>query len=292
MLQLGLLLPVKDPQLDAPALVELARRAESAGFDAVFAPEATTYEATSLLGAVAVATARVRIGTAVIPVPLRSPALTAMGAASLASLSGGRFVLGLGSGHRDLVEGWHGLPFAAGADVLRAHVEAVRRELEGRAEVPIHLGALAPSSLRAAGQVADGVLLTYVPPGYLDQVLSYVREAGRRPEIVLIVPVQISDDVTAGREAARAELAAYFDKRFYRRMFAAAGFDEPSDDLLDSVYLVGGVESCARRLAEYGDHGVDTVLVYPQGRYGDRESALAGHTRALTISSSSMARMR
>ena len=95
---------------DPRTIADEARALESAGLDMAWVPEAYSFDAVSLLGYLAASTTRVEIGSGILPVYTRTPTLTAMTAASLDALSGGRFILGLGVSGPQVIEGWHGSP--------------------------------------------------------------------------------------------------------------------------------------------------------------------------------------
>src|SRR5207247_2385117 len=108
-MKLGLNLPYEG-SLAFPEAVELARRAEALGFESVWMPEAYGTDAVSILGALAARTQRIRLGTGIVNVFSRTPALLAQTAATLDLISGGRFILGLGTSGHQVVSGWHGMP--------------------------------------------------------------------------------------------------------------------------------------------------------------------------------------
>ena len=123
--RLAITLPL--PFLSARECVELARRAEEDwGYDAIWLAETSGPDSFSLAGAVAAVTSRIQFGTAIVPVYNRSPAVLAMSAASLADLSGGRFVLGLGSSSHAIIEGWNGIPFELPLTRVRESVAVIR----------------------------------------------------------------------------------------------------------------------------------------------------------------------
>ena len=252
--RLGFVLPApQDPHLSALDLVDLGKLAEASGYDDVFTPEGMGYEAMSLLGAIAVSTRRVRIGTAITGQPLRSPALTAMGSVTLDLLSEGRFVLGLGIGHRTIVETWHGIPFTPERARLREYVKLVREIATGheiahegehyrcsgpgllmrpyRPNLPVYLATLAFSSMELAGEIADGLFASYTPLAYLEEGVERARRAaeaaGRDPdafEACCFVHVQVTDSPAEAREVARARVAWRANLANYNKVFARAGF--------------------------------------------------------------------
>ncbi|MFD0267515.1 LLM class flavin-dependent oxidoreductase [Streptomyces sp. NPDC127106] len=186
---------------------ELAVAAERLGYDVALAPEGYRSDAASVLGLVAGRTERIALGSGVMQIPARSPALAALTAATLQSLSGGRFRLGLGVSNPDVSEGWYGVPFAEPLGRTREYVEIVRQALtgdpvryEGRhyrlpssgsgaaplhvitepagAPVPVYLGAVGPRNLALAGEIADGWIGVFATPEQVAESVGHIA-AGR-----------------------------------------------------------------------------------------------------------------
>src|ERR1700694_636292 len=109
-MKLGLNLPYEGT-LAFPEAVELAQRAEALGFESVWMPEAYGIDAVSILGALAARTERIQLGTGIVNICSRTPALHAQTAASLGLISGGRFILGLVTSGNQVITGWHGVAF-------------------------------------------------------------------------------------------------------------------------------------------------------------------------------------
>lgn len=282
MARLGVVLPAQDPNLSARDLVELARRIEAAGYTSVYLPEAWCWDALGVLSGIAMATERVEIGTAIVTLPVRTPALTAMGALTVDSLSNGRHVLGLGTGHRRLVETWHGLEFEPRLQRMREYVAIVRgivaredmhfegryyRCVDGRLDVeplrrhiPIYVAALGLETMKLAGEIADGLLPYYATPDYVVRCVEAVAEGARRVgrdpaevEIALMIPTWVTDDPAAAREVARSQIAWYNNFEFYNRMFRAAGFVEEADALRDAWARVNADPELRDRWGESRD---------------------------------------
>lgn len=200
----GVTLPVEDG-LAAAEYVRLAQLAERSGYDAVLAGEVAGPEVFSLLGMIAARTSSIRIGSGIVGCYARPPALTAMGFATLASCAPGRVIAGLGASSPIIVEGWYGRPFGQPVATVREFIAVLRQALSGSrvsfagqalrsdgfratmippAPVPVLLAAMNPAMLRLAGQAADGVYLTWTPPGEVAGRLARVRDgerAARRP---------------------------------------------------------------------------------------------------------------
>jgi probable F420-dependent oxidoreductase len=259
--QLAITLPL--PFLSARECVELARRAEEEwGYDAIWLAETSGPDSFSLAGAVAAVTSRVRIGTAIVPVYNRSPAVLAMSAASLAEISGGRFVLGLGSSSHAIVEGWNGIPFELPLTRVRESVAVIRQALaggrtdfEGRTlrsrgfrlpsapdpPPPIYLAALREKMLGLAGEIGEGLIVNLFPATALPQILSAYRAGaaavGRDAsgdEVVCRFQVGVGDDVAAARNLVRMVFASYVAQPVYNRYFAWCGFEEEARAVADA----------------------------------------------------------
>lgn len=174
----------------SPDPIALATRAEAVGFDSVWVSEAWGSDAVSLLAWIGARTERVALGTAILPIGSRTPALLAQTAATLDLLSGGRLILGLGVSGPQVMEGWHGVPFARPVTRTRETVEVIRQilrrqaklEYEGdtvrlpmaggtglgkplklmlrppRPEIPIYIASIGPQNTALAAEIADGWL--------------------------------------------------------------------------------------------------------------------------------------
>ena len=259
----GLILPPQDPNVGPNDLVDLAKLAEDTVYDAAFFPEAFAWDAISVMTAVAAATSRIELGTAILTLPVRTPAMTAMGAATVDAVSGGRFNLGLGMGHRRMITTYHGLEFTPKIKRMREYVEIIRAIIAGEAmqyeceylrsadaqfggvpvrrEIPIYIAVLHLDTMRLAGRIADGILPWYATPSWLERCLEELhasaRKAGRDPsaiDVALMIPVWVTDEPAASREIARSQMAWYNNFEFYNRMFHAAGFEEEADALQEA----------------------------------------------------------
>jgi F420-dependent oxidoreductase-like protein len=223
----------------------LAREADRLGYAVCWAAEAYGSDAATVLSWVAAQTERIDIGSAVFQIPARTPAMTAMTAATLDSLSGGRFRLGLGVSGPQVSEGWHGVPFKAPLARTREYVDIVRMALsrqrvayEGRYfqlplpdgpgkklqltvhpvrdHIPLYLAAVGPKNLELAGEIADGWLAVFFSPQFAGEQLVAI-EAGRKLagkdltgfDVVPTVPVVVDDDVERAAEHVRWYAALY-----------------------------------------------------------------------------------
>src|SRR5262245_31940185 len=166
-----------------------------------------------------------------------------MTAATLDHVSGGRAILGLGIGHKQMVPAQHGVPFDRPLGRIREHVETVRVLVRGdsgprrldfiaeRAYLPIYLAALGPQMCRLAGEIADGVLLNWATPEFAARATAEVRRgaerAGRDPaavDVACYIRAAVGDDAKAVRRAVGEETARYVALDFYRQMLDESGF--------------------------------------------------------------------
>lgn len=276
------------------ASLEFVREAERLGADSVWVPEAWMYDALTPLGYVAAITERIRLGTAVVQIGARTPAMLAMSALALQRMSDGRFVLGLGTSGPQVMEGWHGVRFGRPVTRTRETIEIVRRvaagerltyygevhtlplpESQGRAlrspvggvVVPIHVAAMGPANLRLTGAVADGWIGTAFMPEsadtYLDLIDEGARSAGRSIEDVelnVAVGLEFTEDI---EEAGARHAAGYAftigamgssSTNFYNRAFARQGFAEDIDEVR-RLWASGDREAAGRRVpVEIGLH--------------------------------------
>ena len=243
-----------DPQLSPQDYLDLARLAEEGGYESLWMTEGAGRDALTLLTSMAVVTQKLNVATGILPIFGRTPVITAMSASGLAAVSGGRFILGLGVGNRSSVERAHGIPFQRPVTRLRETITIVRRLLDGEqvtfngrvfqvadvslgasgpsGRVPIYIAALGPRMLELAGEMADGVLLSWAPAGYLAEATEQVRrgavKAGRDPseiDIAGYVRVAVADDLAPARAALQREIGRYAGNPFYRAFFRQMGFE-------------------------------------------------------------------
>jgi F420-dependent oxidoreductase-like protein len=244
-------------------VVAFARAAESCGYEAIFVPEAWGRDAFVTLGALARSTYRIGLGTGIVNVYSRTPALLAMAAVTLDELSGGRAILGLGTSGQRVVEGWHGVPMGRPLRRLREATEAVRAIVSGsrrgysgetlsvapgfavtlprpRDRIPIFHASLTPRAIRQCAEVADGWLPYFASPETLRVDLVVIEEtlrgAGRERAAFTVapfLPVIVTGDEATARAVLRRHLAFYVGGmgRFYREAVARHHFAETAEDV-------------------------------------------------------------
>jgi F420-dependent oxidoreductase-like protein len=231
--------------------LDMARvlEAERLGYDSVWTAEAYGSDAVTPAAFIAARTERIHVGTAIMQIGGRTPAATAMTAMTLDALSNGRFRLGLGVSNPQVVEGWHGQPFAKPLVRTREYVSVVRailaREkpvefagecyqipyrgpeatglgkplksiLHGRADLPIYLAAIGPRNVALTAEIADGWIPTFFSPRRMAMFREWLdegfRKRGARParfDVMPSVGVVVGEDVDACRRPVKARLALY-----------------------------------------------------------------------------------
>jgi F420-dependent oxidoreductase-like protein len=225
--------------------LEIVLEAERLGFDSVWASEAYGSDAATVLGWLAGATTRIKLGSAIFQMPGRSAAMTAMTAATIDQLSGGRMLLGIGSSGPQVAEGWHGQRFGGQLQRTREYVAVVRMALArervefhgetldlplpdgpGKAlkltispvaeRIPIYLAAIGPKNTALAGEIADGWIPMLLSPEHVGEARTLLEEGAARGgrslggfDIAPSVNMLISEDVDAARDAVRPLIALY-----------------------------------------------------------------------------------
>lgn len=296
---------------NAPEFVEQVRQAEAAGIPTAWTTIGGAGGADPLTVAAAAipATARIRIGTAIIPTWPRHPVALASQALALHQLGPGRLRLGIGPSHEPSMVGTYGVEWRKPLLHLREYLESLRAlfdsaavDFEGEhvtaharwrepAQVELVASALRPRSFELCGELADGAISWMCPRQYLvDEALPALRrgaeQAGRAmPPLIAHVPAMVSEDREAVRDLARKQLGFYGRVPFYRAMFQRAGFEtgesEYSDALLDDLVVSGTEEQVRAGLRRYLDEGCGEVLAAPLVDPGDREGSIARAFRAI-----------
>ncbi|MBK5306500.1 MAG: LLM class F420-dependent oxidoreductase [Frankiaceae bacterium] len=271
-LPLNLALPVK-------GFVDVAARAEAAGYDRLWVAEAGNNDAFGLLTAVALGTSTVGLATGVVPIYTRTPSLMAQCAGTLQDASGGRFTLGVGVSSKTIVERWNGVPYDKPLGRIKEYVEVVRQLLDGQRvdhegtyydvhgyflmmnnpqpPPPIILGALNPQMLRAGGEVADGVCLNWIGAHAVADALALVKDGSRDTTNAVFVRVCVTDDVDSVRRWARREVMSYVTVPAYRTAFGVQGW---SDVTMKAMELWDGGDRKGAA-ASLPDEFLDTLVV-------------------------------
>jgi alkanesulfonate monooxygenase SsuD/methylene tetrahydromethanopterin reductase-like flavin-dependent oxidoreductase (luciferase family) len=295
-------------------IVRVARHAEDIGLDRVDVAEGWTHDSLILLAELAARTSRIALGTSIISVWGRTPATMALGAAGLQRCSEGRFSLGIGAGSPPLAEGFHGLRWHRPLAHLRETLVAVRALLGGdrlpqpapgaralrlgvapESPVPILLAALAPGSVRLAGELADGWTPFLWARSRIGDGRALLQDGEQRSDAStptrasLGVPVALGSDEASARQLAAWWLSTYLTRMgpLYPRMLgerfgmsaavhavldAADGNAPPelpasAEELAQDVTLFGAYDRAGDTIAAWFAAGADDVnLVLPPGR--------------------------
>jgi alkanesulfonate monooxygenase SsuD/methylene tetrahydromethanopterin reductase-like flavin-dependent oxidoreductase (luciferase family) len=284
---------------DFQASLRHVQLADELGYDSVWVTNNVTREAFVLLTAYACNTKRIAVGTDIVQIHTRHPAVMAQQALSLNDISGGRFRLGLGVSHAPNIEGALGLRMGRPLELMREYVGILRQAFAGpvnhegqnfrvcwdytmpRKPPPLYIAALNPRMLELAGEIADGVLLWLPPVDYVrDTVVPRVRAGRDRAgksldgfEIICPVPAAVVDDPSAGWESFRTELVRYCNLPFYQKEFRNAGYGVEVDAFLqekavpqrlaEALGVCGSAAEVRSMVSRFVSAGVTLPLIRP-----------------------------
>jgi len=241
-------------QLPMDAIPDLARAAEAHGFDCAWGGEANNKDPTVMLSAIAAVTTRLKVGSAIYHILGRTPATLALQAMGLDELSGGRFLLGIGSSNPTIAK-WHGQSFDRPLSRIQEYIEITRAAMRGEKlnfegkfftaqnfkmafkpsgrSIPIYVAAFGPKMTRLAGRISDGVLINMANPTEISRIAAEVKagalEAGKDPakmEIICKVRCSIAPNYSVAREALSHALTYYALADYYRDLLGRMGFAE------------------------------------------------------------------
>jgi F420-dependent oxidoreductase-like protein len=292
-LQLGLHIGYWGLGLDAAQQLELVREAERLGYDSVWTAEAYGSDAVTILAWLAPQTERIKLGSAILQMPGRSAAMTAMTAATLDQLSGGRVLLGIGTSGPQVAEGWHGQRFGRQLQRTREYVEVVRMALRrervvydgetlqlplpdgpGKAlkltiapvqeRIPVYIAAIGPRNTTLTAEIADGWIPTLFSPEHVEEFRplleqGFARAGGGKSldgfDIAPQVQTLVSDDLEGARDAMRPFLALY-----------VGGMGSREQNFYNALVRRYGFEDAAQRVQD----------LYLDGRKEEAAAALPG----------------
>ena len=283
--------------------LDIAQTAESLGYDSVWTAEAYGSDAATVLAWLAAGTSRIKLGAGIFQIPARSAAMTAMTAATIDNLSGGRMILGLGSSGPQVSEGFHGVRFARQLQRTREYVAVVRMAL-AREKIEFHGETIElplPDGPGKALKLTIRPVQPSIPILLAGRVLAHAlrgpleegaAKAGRSLDDFRVCPsvnVLISDDLENARHAMRPILALYVggmgskEQNFYNRLMVSYGFERAAeevqelylagrkteamfalpDEFIDLVTIVGPRDRAKAKIKAFQDAGVDTLIVWP-----------------------------
>ncbi len=312
-----------------PAILQ---EAESLGYSSLWIAEVSGPDAFVSLAAVALRTSRAELAHGVVPIQIRTPGAMAMGYLTINELSGGRVIAGLGVSSPIIVERWHGASYRKPVTAMRECVTIMRQLFtEGRSKFAgeiykcdfrltmprtakrppkIYLGTLNPPMLRLAGEIADGVLMNYSPPGAIAPMLAEIRRgaerAGRNPadiDIGIYARICITPDEDKAVHAFKRELASYAFVDSYNKMFARYGLadefeevrklwtagkrevapDAISDASARKIALFGNEKAGRDFIASFRAAGVTNPVVFPIGPASTHARDYPATMRALAV---------
>ena len=298
--------------LPAADFVAVARETEARGYHAAWTGEAAGYDAITLMATIATHTERLHVGSAVVPVQTRTPVVLGQSAATLSHLAPGRVLLGIGLSSKIIVGDWHGLAFAPSLQQIREAVQVIRMIASGERvnfegkfyrvknfrlaaappspPVRVVLAALGPEMLELAGEIADGVVLNWIPPETVPVSIEHLeagaKKAGRTLgnfEIASFIRTCVTDEAGAAREALARDITGYATVDAYANFFRNAGFAEEVDlvnaawragdrsgavkqvsaRFLDGLGVVGPEAFCRERIAEFARAGLTQPVIVP-----------------------------
>ncbi|HEX9820870.1 MAG TPA: LLM class F420-dependent oxidoreductase [Methylomirabilota bacterium] len=327
-MRLGIVLAGFTP-LPLADFVAAAREAEARGYHTAWLGEVAGYDALVMSTVVATHTERLHVANGVLPVQTRTPVVLGMAVASLNHLAPGRFALGLGLSSKVIVEQWHGLSFSPALAQIREAVEIVRKvaggehvSVEGKfyrvkgfrltgpppaAPVRVYLAALGPEMLELAGEIADGVLLNWIPPEAVPASIAHLETGARRAgrtlagfEIASFVRTCVTDDPAAARETLARDVTGYATVDVYQAFFRTAGYADEveavsaawgagdragavkriSPRMLDGLGVVGDETFCRARIGEFARTGLTQPVIVPFAPAAADRAALLRTLRA------------
>ena len=305
-MRIGLGLPPLGMSMDICS--DIVQQAEARGFDSVWVGEAWGSETCTMVGALLARSQRIHIGTGIVSLYLRPPTLTAMQAATLDLIAPGRARLGIGVSTRN-INTFHGVPWDFPVSRTREYVALLRRLLAGERvsyegrfyrpkgfqlsipapkQLPVYLAAVNPHMLQLAGEIADGILLAWLParqvPYSVAEIAKGAARAGRRLEDIDIgcyVHTMVTDDRAHTLKQLRRVLVGYCQANTYIQGFRRFGYsdildevhaywragDRPQaeaaipDTMVEELYIFGTAQECRAQLETFTQGGVSLPIV-------------------------------
>ena len=307
--------------LGPAAVTDIAKTAQDIGYESFWTVEATGTDAMTLLGAVSQAAPSLALGTGIVPVQLRTPGLTAMTAATLQALNPDvDILLGLGVSAPGILTPHGVTPTDKPIGLMREYVALLRECLSGesvtfegdyfsvkRFRLGVRLGerrpkiimaALNPQMLKLAGEIADGVLLNYIPASHVGPSVEQVRKGGNAT-IYAYVHAAVGE-LEERANSARRDLFGYAMADGYARMFSEAGFEDEvktlrakfaekdrdgavaavSDRMVQAIDFIGSEDEVTDFVRSYVDAGVEHPVLMPMPWGDDRRAVTEATMRA------------
>jgi F420-dependent oxidoreductase-like protein len=285
-MKLGVILPYGEGEMSRDEVKEFVTAADRLGYDTVWVAEAWSFDAFMLLASLAESTEQIKLGTSIVNIYSRTPALIGQSAATLDALSNGRTVLGIGASGPQVIEGWHGVPYTKPLQRTRETIEIVRTILrrerlvyEGevfnldmglklinhpvRSEVPIYLASLGPRNVELTAELADGWIPVLWSPTRAKEVFGESLDAGfakRSPDLAPLaitpsVSVAVTDTPQAAMTITKFGLAFYIggmgsrERNFYNQLVQRYGWVDEAIEIQD-LFLGGDKGAAAQRVTD------------------------------------------
>jgi F420-dependent oxidoreductase-like protein len=284
-------------------LLDAARDAEARGFTTGWVPHIPwSLDGLTALALAGQVTTTIELGTAVMPTYPRHPLAMAQQALSTQAATDGRLALGIGPSHPVVIEGMHGLTYAAPVRHTREYVEILRAafagtgnveyhgeffdfasmlEVPGASPAPILVAALAPQMLKMAGEVTDGTITYWANERALTEhivprITRAAEAAGRpAPRVVVGLPIAVCEDLEAARERAARIFSTYNAIPTYQRIMARGGDATP-----EAIAIIGTEAEVRDRLRAYADAGATDLCAAPLGLDADSDGS---HARTMDL---------
>lgn len=268
------------PAMTMAETMEATKVAEENGFESAWVVESSLNpgkDSISVLGGLAVTTQKIKLGTGIINIFSRTATLVASTAATLDDMSGGRMILGLGTGHRVMGQ-YHSVEFDDPLMRMREYVTTIKKLVAGevcnfegrfvsvknlklnlqpvRKKIPIYVAAVSPKMARLAGEIGDGSFSVLNSPRQMEQLIAEVKKgaeaAGRsfnEVDIVCYLPAFIMEDYERALSAARRVIANYGSSIFYRRLYKRMGYGREAE-LMEAAWRKGSLEEAQTAVNE------------------------------------------
>ena len=264
MSKIGLVIPYWS-NITKNEIINFGKLAENLGYDSIWVPEMWGRDAFTILSLLAANTRKVKLGTGIISVYSRTPAVIAQTIATLDEITEGRMILGLGTSGPVVIENWHGIEFEKPLRRTREYVDIIRLILSGgkvnydgeilklknfrlqfkpfRANIPIYIASLGPKNIHLTGEIADGWIPFLTPVDYLKKekhnLITSAQKSGRDPDQISIcpyIPALISEDNELSKELIKEYIAYYIGGMgtYYYNLFCRWGFENDANSVVQA----------------------------------------------------------
>jgi coenzyme F420-dependent oxidoreductase len=261
---IGLVIPYWN-DITKDEIIDYAQLAEGLGYDSIWVPEMWGRDAFSILSVIALNTNRIKLGTGIVSVFSRTPAIIAQTVATLDEISGGRMILGLGTSGPVVIENWHGVNFEKPLRRTREYVEIIKMIIAGqrvnysgeifrlknfslqfepfREVIPIYIASIGPKNITLTGEIADGWIPFLVPIEHYKQTQDYLRagaEKGGRAfdniKVCPYIPALVSDDEDISRRLIKEYVAYYIGAMgtYYSGLISRCGFQKEANSIVEA----------------------------------------------------------